>query len=285
MTRVLVLCAIALLCALIAAPAAAAKIEKVKSADGVPIAYAVDGKGSPALVFIHCWSCDMGFWKDQVPYFAKKYEVVTLDLAGHGQSGTARKDYTIQSFAKDVAAVVKAAGLTKVILVGHSMGGPVALEAAKLMPDVVVGVIGIDTYQNLGQHPAPIQTVQFLATLKANFKGTTEQFVRSMFPKTADTTLAKSVAAKLASGNPDIGFSAMKNLMAYDPAPTASALKMPIRAVNSDHFPTNVEGDQKVAPSFKVTIVPGTGHFLFLENPQKFNEALAQTIDGIVKQK
>jgi len=285
MCRAMILVAVVLLCASLAAPAIAAKIDKVNSADGVPIAYAVEGKGSPALVFIHCWSCDMSFWKDQVPYFAKKYQVVTLDLGGHGQSGTARKDYTIESFAQDVAAVVKAAGLKKVILVGHSMGGPVALEAAKLMPDKVIGVIGIDTYQNLGQKRAPLQMMTVLAGLKTNFKGTVPPFVRGMFPKTADTTLIARVASKMASGNPEVGYSAMKNLMTYEAAPTASALKMPIRSVNSDLFPTNVEADQKIAPSYKVTIMPGTGHFLFLENPQKFNELLAQTIEGILKQK
>lgn len=285
MKRVMTLVALALLCAVIAVPTVAAKTHKVNSADGVPIVYAVEGKGSPALVFIHCWSCDMSFWKDQVPYFAKKYQVVTLDLAGHGESGTTRKDYTMESFAQDVAAVVKAAGLKKVILIGHSMGGPVALEAAKLMPDKVIGIIGVDTYQNFGQKRSQLQTIQFLASLKTNFKGTTQQFVRTMFPKTADTTLAAKVASKMASGNPDVGYSAMKSLMTYDAAPTASALKMPIRSVNSDLFPTNVEADQKIAPSFKVTIMPGTGHFLFLENPQKFNELLAQTIDEIVKKK
>ncbi len=282
MKMVMILCAVLALCAFIAAPATAAKAKKANSFDGVPIAYDVAGKGSPALVFIHCWSCDMGFWKDQVPYFSQKYTVVTLDLAGHGQSGTARKDYTIQSFAEDVAAVVREAGLKKAILVGHSMGGPVALEAAKLMPDRVIGVIGIDTYQNLEQKRAPIQMTAFLASLKKDFKGTVTPFVSSMFPKTADTTLVKSVAAKMASGNPEVGYSAMTNMMTYEAGPTASALKVPIRAVNSDLFPTNVEADQKIAPSFKVTIIPGTGHFLFLENPQKFNEALDQTIQGIV---
>ncbi len=280
-----IFCVAALLLALVVAPATAAKIQKVNSSDGVPIAYETSGKGSPALVFIHCWECDMGFWKDQVPYFDKKYQVVTLDLAGMGQSGMGRKDYTIQSFAQDVAAVVKAAGLKKVILIGHSMGGPVALEAAKLMPDKVIGVIGVDTYQNLEMKRPPLQMMAFLAGLKTNYKATVTPYIRTLFPKTADTTLAAQVASKIASANPEVGYGAMRNMMSYNPATTAGELKMPIRAVNSDLFPTNVEADQKIAPSFKVVILPGTGHFLFLEKPQKFNELLAQTIDGIVKPK
>ncbi len=56
----------------------------VSSADGVPIHFTDQGKGDPALVFVHCWSCDRHLWDNQVPVFAKRHRVVTLDLAGHG---------------------------------------------------------------------------------------------------------------------------------------------------------------------------------------------------------
>ena len=60
------------------------KAEVVSAKDGVPIHYSVQGKGEPALVFVHCWSCDRHFWDNQVPVFAKNHRVVTLDLPGHG---------------------------------------------------------------------------------------------------------------------------------------------------------------------------------------------------------
>jgi pimeloyl-ACP methyl ester carboxylesterase len=56
----------------------------VKSSDGVEISYSVYGEGSPALVFVHGWSCDQTYWKHQVPEFSKRYTVVTIDYAGHG---------------------------------------------------------------------------------------------------------------------------------------------------------------------------------------------------------
>jgi len=80
--------------------------------------------------------------------FAADYKVVTLDQAGHGESGKDRKAWTVESLAGDVESVVKDLGLKRVILVGHSMGGPVALLAAKRMPGTVVAVIGIDTLQD-----------------------------------------------------------------------------------------------------------------------------------------
>ena len=58
------------------------------SSDGVDIHYEVYGKGEPTLVFIHGWSCDRSYWRAQVEYFAKQYQVITIDLAGHGESET-----------------------------------------------------------------------------------------------------------------------------------------------------------------------------------------------------
>ena len=63
------------------------------SSDGVDIHYEVHGEGEPALVFIHGWSCDRSYWRAQVEYFAKQYQVITIDLAGHG----ARPDVLVRS--------------------------------------------------------------------------------------------------------------------------------------------------------------------------------------------
>jgi pimeloyl-ACP methyl ester carboxylesterase len=61
------------------------------SADGVPIHYEVHGTGLPALVFVHGWTCDRSYWGRQIGHFARKYQVVAVDLAGHGESGLDRK--------------------------------------------------------------------------------------------------------------------------------------------------------------------------------------------------
>lgn len=63
---------------------------KVKSADGVEIAYQAEGTGKYSLVFIHGWCCDKSYWKDQLNLAEKGYQVITIDLAGHGESGKNR---------------------------------------------------------------------------------------------------------------------------------------------------------------------------------------------------
>jgi pimeloyl-ACP methyl ester carboxylesterase len=82
----------------------------------------VHGEGALVLVFVHGWSCDRSYWKGQLEPFSQHYKVVAIDLAGHGASGKERKNYTIESFGADVAAVVNKLNLQHIILIGHSMG-------------------------------------------------------------------------------------------------------------------------------------------------------------------
>ncbi len=106
----------------------------VRAEDGLRIVCEVRGKGDTALVFLHGWCGDREYWKHHVDVFAADYRVVTVDQAGHGESGKDRKNWTVAGLAGDVEALVKALGLKRVILIGHSMGGPVSLMAARRMP-------------------------------------------------------------------------------------------------------------------------------------------------------
>jgi pimeloyl-ACP methyl ester carboxylesterase len=117
----------------------------IPSKDGTPISYEIYGAGEPTLVFVHGWSCDARYWRAQLPHFAKNHRVVMLDLAGRGHSGTTRSQYTMRAFGEDVRVVTESTGSRRVILIGHSMGGSVIAEAARLMPSLVIGLIGIDT--------------------------------------------------------------------------------------------------------------------------------------------
>jgi pimeloyl-ACP methyl ester carboxylesterase len=272
-----------LVCAAAPSPPAA-RTGTVLSADSVSIGYSIDGDGSPALVFIHCWCCDRGYWRNQVPEFAKKYTVVTVDLAGHGESGMNRGDWTLDAFAADVAAVVRALDLERIILIGHSMGGPVALETALLLPGRVIGVVGVDTYQNFQVTFGPEQQRQFLAQFEGDFTGMTTRFVRSMFPATADSALVAWTAEDMSSAPPAVGIGAMRNLLAFDPKKYVSKIEVPIYAINSERFPTNVEGNKQLAPSFRAKFIPGVGHFIMLEDPGRFNRLLEETVEEIINQ-
>ena len=163
--------------------------ERVPSFDGIPIAYTVAGEGPVALLFIHGWACDRYYWASQLYDFADTHTVVTVDLAGHGDSGADREEWTLLSLARDVQAVVDHLDLRSVILVGHSMGGPVALEAARLMPDRVVGVVGVDTLHDVGADSGDAWE-RIFARYEAGFSSTCTEFVKGMFLEDADARCA-----------------------------------------------------------------------------------------------
>lgn len=265
----------------IAPPAEQVATAKVASADGVPIAYSVRGSGSPALVFVHGWLCDQEEWAEQAETFAVRYRVVTLDLAGHGASGGGRLEWTLEAFGADVQAVVDALDLDRVILIGHSMGGPVALEAARRLPGRVVGVIAVDALHDADHRADPAQTEKYLATYEKDFRGTCDGFVRSLFLDDTPPDLVGRVARKMCAGSPEMAIPLLRQLFGYDLGAAMAAAGVPIRSINSDHFPTNVEGNRKHAPDYDAVIMPHVGHFIMLERPKELDRLLAEVIAGL----
>jgi pimeloyl-ACP methyl ester carboxylesterase len=256
----------------------------VRSPDGIPIAYTAQGRGTPALLFVHCWACDHTFWDGQVPHFARSRQVVTIDLAGHGRSGGGRTDSTMAAFGEDVAAVVKHLGLQKVVLIGHSMGGPVILEAARRIPDRVVGLVPVDTLLDVDDPMTSEQIDQALTLFKTDFKGATASFVRQwMFVPASRPALIDEIVRKAQSIDPAVGLSAIRNAWAYDAREALKQIRVPIVAVNADKFPTNLAGARKYAPQFDAVIVKGWGHYLMREDPAAFNRALEEALRRIAK--
>jgi pimeloyl-ACP methyl ester carboxylesterase len=278
---------LAVLCAVVGlAPGrslAAGETRIVRSADGVEIAFSVEGTGKPALVFVHGWSCDRSYWRYQVSAFAKSYQVVTIDLAGHGDSGLNRDPWTVEAYGRDVTAVVGELGLQKVVLIGHSMGGAIIIEAAKLMPDRVVALVGVDTFHDLERAVDPQEAAQFTAGFKADFAVATRAFVKMMFPASADSALVASIAEDLSAAPPAVAVPTLESALTYQTKGALAGLKIPVFAINADLWPTNVEAGKREAYSFEVKLMPGRGHFVMMEDPESFNRLLVETLDEISK--
>jgi pimeloyl-ACP methyl ester carboxylesterase len=175
---------------------------------------------------------------------------VTLDLAGHGESAAGRDAWTIEAFAGDVVAVVEALDLARVVLVGHSMGGPVALEAARRLPGRIIGIVGVDTYQNFEASFTEEQRQHFISRFETDFKAVTNAFVRNMFTERADSALVDYIAADMSSASPGVGIGAMGSILGYRPQETLGELEVPIYSINSDRFPTNVEANKRSAHEY-----------------------------------
>ena len=255
------------------------------SADGLPVSAEVRGAGAPALVFIHGWSCDRTYWRAQLEHFAPSHRVAAVDLGGHGASGQGRAEWTIASFAEDVRAVVEHLDLDSVVLVGHSLGGPVALEAALLMPGRVVAVVGVDTFMDELTGLTPDATAPWLEAMRSDFVGfTTETLRAGLFPPTTDPALVATVLADMAAAPPEVAIPAIESLWAWGTDRFGAAidsLGVPLRVIQSEgsaRLAFVTERAQRL-PSFEVSIVPDVSHFLMMETPERFNRELVAAVE------
>lgn len=255
------------------------------SKDGTPISYEVSGHGEPALVFVHGWCCDTRYWKKQVPLFSKSHRVITIDLAGHGHSGSSRTRYTVQAFGEDVKAVTEAVGEKQVILIGHSMGGSVIAAAAALMPNRVIGLIGVDTLENI-EHPlTPEEKRMMTSPLEKDFQSGCRQFVSQMMTDTTDPELHEWILADMSAAPHRVAMSALNEYInRYVTGEAATAFKdlpIPIVTVNGDLWPINYEGNRRHMHSFDAIVLKNADHFLMMNRPDDFNKALKEAIQMI----
>lgn len=264
-----------------AEPETRAHTKFITSPDGVRIAYETHGHGPVTLVFIHGWSCDRSYWSAQLPVFAKKYRVVAMDLGGHGESGLNRQDWSIASFANDVVSLVWKLRLQRVILIGHSMGGDVAAEAARHLEDHVVGVVWLDTYKELGVGRTPESVDVFVKRLEPNFQESVRTLVRGMFLPSSDSTLVERVATDMAAAPPAVALSSVRSSLSYSRqiSATLEELKLPVIAINPDNAPTDVESMKQ--HGVDVVIMPGVGHFLMMEDPRRLNDLLGAAVERL----
>lgn len=253
----------------------------VPSADGVSIHYASVGAGDSAVVLVHCWSCNAHYWDGQVKALTPKWRVVTLDLAGHGASGKSRATWTMTSFGEDVRAVVTALGLKRVVLVGHSMAGPVILEATRLMPDRVVGLVPVDTLHDVEREMPDDKKEALFARMRQDFPGTTGELVRKLLPSGTNPALVDRLLTDETGADPAVAVPVFQALFQYKEAPALDAIKVPIRAIDTDLVPMNLEANRRHAPQFEVVLMKGVGHWPMLERPEEFNAKLVEVLAGM----
>ncbi len=277
------------LCAAIPSSVLADGPRIVPSADGTPISFEVSGTGEPTLVFVHGWSCDSRYFREQLPVFSKDHRVVAIDLAGHGHSGSStRTDYTMKSFGEDVQAVLNDIGGGPFILIGHSMGGIVIAEAARIDSSRLLGLILIDTVESAEYKFTQEDFNKMAAPFQSDFSSACRAFVQTMLVPATPQALREWITADMAAANPAIAMSAFNQMLSlYVQGAVATlfdAVPLPVVGVYADLWPVDAEANRRHMKSFEAIVLPGTDHFLQLGNPEKFNDALRQAI-GLIPPK
>jgi pimeloyl-ACP methyl ester carboxylesterase len=253
------------------------KKQTANSADGSRIVYGFSGQGETTLLFVHGWLCDHRLWQHQIDYFSINYQVVWLDLAGHGDSETNRKNFTMTAFAQDVKSVSDKVGGHKVILVGHSMGGPIVIETAKLLGEKVIGIVGVDAfYTPLASVPEDTK-MAFLETMKKDYPAALAETVSSMFTQSANPDLVDLTYKNMLAADHKMGISSLYECIKWNSQKEPSELKnFSSKLRNINGAPT---GNEKVLHE-SVILIAGVGHFVNQVKPNEFNAALEMIIEN-----
>ena len=249
--------------------------------DGVTIHYDDLGAGETALVFVHGWNCDRSYWSGQLAHFAQSHRVVNVDLAGHGDSGQDRTEWTMPAFGGDVSAVVHALDLRKVVLIGHSMGGKVIVEAARQLGDRVAGVVGVDTFHNGGRETPEARREEVFREMARDYAGFIGNFVDLTFVEQSDPAIREFVKADMAAAPYSSAVGARRASGGYDATPAVASLDVPLILINSDFLPTDTAHLEANAKQFRHLEMSGVGHFVMLEDPETFNSLLAAALADI----
>ena len=251
----------------------------VRSSDGVAIHYREGGQGSRALVFVHGWLGNASWWEPLLARFAPDYRVVALDLAGHGSSGHERADWTVERFADDVAAVVRALELEHVVLLGHSMSGTITVAAALELGERVELLVPVDTLNDAEWELPPEVWTQFFAGLRADFPNAVENFFRAMlFRPSSPPGVIERVVAEARAADGARAVPMLERARDFDLKGALRSLRIPVHAINSDANPTKLEVNQKYVTRFEVELMHGCGHWPMLEAPVEFGDALARVL-------
>ena len=244
------------------------------SVDGVSIHSTVRGSGPKTIVFVHGWTCDESSWREQVPVFEKNYRVITLDLPGHGKSGSpSNGPLTMELFAKSIEAVRVESGAGKIVLVGHSMGTPVIRQYARMYPANVAALVPVDGVLHLsGSANAPNpDRMRGPDGLKNR-----ETMIRGMFGKGATPPIQEHILKMMLAAPETTAYQAMAATFAA-PNWTADTFTVPALGIYADHSGADdPKYFKKIFPNGSTVEIPGTGHFVMMEKPDEFNRILAE---------
>jgi pimeloyl-ACP methyl ester carboxylesterase len=248
----------------------------VPSIDGVAISYLDRGHGQPAVVFVGGWGAEIADWDSQIEYFSENYRVVAVDLPGFGASGHDRKQWSMAAYGDDIATVMATLEIEQAVLVGHSMGAAVILEAAMKAPGRVLGLVPVDVFHDVEARLTSEEIEERVGGMMSFVENVTEEAVRELYPDDADEEVIQKAletyrtAPKVGWREVAVDFFVWRNRL----TDILGSVATPIHCINSDRFETDLETARRYSPTYDASIVEGVGHAVMLEAPEVFNKIL-----------
>lgn len=261
------------------------------------IFYKSHGNGGTPIVFVHGALCGHEDWNSQFAHFGARQRVVAVDLRGHGKSTTEPDSCSIEAFAADVVALLRTLDLPPAVLVGHSMGCRVVLEANLQAPERVAGLV-LNDGGRLGQGDPETAECKMRAEMAAAYDKVVGNLFMGMFmansdPKVRDRLVGRALAIPQA-----VGLAFFPRMLRWDASRSEEALahvRVPMLVLQSTFTNTQrvrvslepgadnywFQVVREHAPTARIQIVPGVGHFTMLEAPDEVTRAIASLLDSV----
>jgi pimeloyl-ACP methyl ester carboxylesterase len=250
--------------------------------EGIRVHYKSLGTGASAVIFVHGWNGDMSVWQGQITAVDGRARALLVDLPGFGKSDRPEIAYTMEYLAGGVTAVMRAAGVQRAVLVGHSMGTPVIREFYRGHPEQVMGLVAVDgslrgffsDTSAMGPILAQFSGPDYAANVSRMFDGMlagADSAVRASVKGVALAT-AKHVAVSTMHGMLDPG------IWKDDP------IEVPVLAVMAPNPMWSADYltyTKRLAPRIRNETIDGAGHFLMLERPAEFNALLTDFLRSL----
>jgi len=252
--------------------------------DGVSLAYheAGVGTGSP-IVFVHGFGCNGSHFQLQQQHFAASTRTVAVDLRGHGASDAPLQNYGPTGFADDLRWLCDHLGLGRPIVVGHSMGGNIALKLAARAPDVVKAIVMIDTF--VDGDASFVQGLRELSGSMQAIGGSLELFEKlaaMLFLPSDNQELKASILEQCARTPWHVLTSAfVEHLLRGTSVADLQQLTVPAAYIGADGLPTQIWRVEGINPGVSTGKTVGVGHFSPLLAPDQINAMLQTFVDRV----
>jgi len=235
-------------------------------------------RGSLPVMFVHSLAGNSTQWSKQLEHLRGTRRAVALDLRGHGRSEPPKDgDYTIAAMAGDIAAVVDTLGLDRFVLVGHSLGGGVALAYAGAHPDRVAGLVLVDPIGDGKQIP-PAEAKAFLAGFESSYDSTSQGYWTTIAGP--DSAIQKQLLADLKATPQEAVIQGLRDMTQFDPHPALARYSGPKLAIVTPHndMPSSLH---RLGKGFPHRMVEGTGHWIQLDKPEGFSRLLDEFLKTV----
>jgi 3-oxoadipate enol-lactonase len=252
--------------------------------NGTNLYYEVSGQGPP-LLFLHgLGSCSQD-WEFQVAEFSKNYQVITVDLRGHGRSAKPPGPYGMEMLAADVAGLLQALRVESAHVVGLSLGGGIAFQMALSFPSLVKSLVVVNsapdaklrTFQQRLMVGTRVAMVRLLG-----FRRVGEALSKKLFPGRDLAGVRATFIERYVRNDRDGYLAAVRAFVGWSVISQIRNIVCPtlIIASDKDYTPVAIkEAYVAKIPGAKLVVVPDSRHALPVEKPQIFNAVLRSFLD------